>query len=157
MVRILVTLFIVLIVDVPLTLSGNCRAPTVQAAETDVVTSNINIGFQWSPTKPGWTVEKVFSERPVTVPVEITAEGNVSRVKFTIPQEYKAFGISISNEVAEVKGGKADSTVIFDMPIGLPLGRHDLVIRIMDTETGEEIGSGTIPFILLPSEFECMC
>lgn len=115
------------------------------------------IVFKWVPTVAGRTAERVTSESVIVIPFEFGINGSMPKVKFMISKEYEAYGVRIKKETSEVKGGKAGSEVVFNILRGMPLGRHNLVIRVTDPSTGAEIGSGTIPFILLPSAFECMC
>jgi hypothetical protein len=66
-------------------------------------------------------------------------------------------GIRIVPEQADMHEGTATSAVEFNVPRGMPLGRHDLSIMISDAATDREIGRGVIRYILIPSKVDCLC
>ncbi len=113
--------------------------------------------IRWTPTSEGLSVERIVARKKVVVPIEVSLNGNIAEVIFIIPSKFKAFGISMEPQVAEVKNGKAQAGVAFYILEGMPLGRHNLIIEILDGLTRTRIGSATIPFILLPSDLECLC
>ncbi|GAB4412846.1 MAG: hypothetical protein OHK0032_08940 [Thermodesulfovibrionales bacterium] len=128
----------------------------VDASETDISTHG-NVAFEWTSTPPGQRVAKVTTETEIAIPFKVRVKGDVSKIKFLIPKKFMNFGIRIKDEVVSTKNGISNSTVLFNVPRGMPLGRHDLVILIIDPMNNREIGSGTVPFILLPQGIECMC
>lgn len=124
-------------------------------ADADVAPAVIR--FQWEASEPGRTVEKIVTGERRTVPFQISATGKVSRVKFSILSGSGLPGIRILTQQASVQEGTAVSAVEFNVPRGMPLGRHNLLIRISDPVTEQEIGRGVIPFILIPSGLDCLC
>jgi hypothetical protein len=74
-----------------------------------------------------------------------------------ISRKDRSIGINISPEEVAVHEGIAGSSVEFNIPRGIPLGRHNLAIRVIEIGTDRLIGTGILPFILLPSGLECMC
>lgn len=128
----------------------------VDASETERAAHD-NVEFEWISTPPGQRAVKVTTETRIAVPFKVRVKGEVSRIKFLVPKKFMAFGIRVKDEVIAVKEGISGSAVLFNVPRGMPLGRHDLVIMIIDPVNNKEIGSGTIPFILLPQGIECMC
>jgi len=115
------------------------------------------IRFRWEASEPGRTVEKIVTGERRTVPFYVSTTGTVSRVKFSILPGSGLPGIRILTEEANVQEGTAMSAVEFNVPRGMPLGRHDLLIRMSDPATDHEIGKGVIPFILIPSGLDCLC
>ena len=113
--------------------------------------------FRWTPTSKGLSVERIVARKKVVVPIEISLTGNIAEVIFIIPSKFRAFGISMEPQVAEVKDGKAHAGVAFFILEGMPLGRHDLIIEVLDGLSRTRIGSVKLPFILLPSDLECLC
>ena len=140
--------------DIPL---GHIGTQVAEAKDVDASTHAPKVEFQWYPTIPGKTVQEVTTETEVAIPFKFRIKERVSLVIFTISKEYRAFGIRIVKRTAHVREGAAISKVDFNVPGGMPLGRHSLVIRVIDSDTGKEIGQGEIPFILLPSGIECLC
>ena len=140
--------------DIPL---GHIGTQIAEAKDVDTFTHAPKVEFQWYPTIPGKTVQEVTTETEVAIPFKFRIKERVSMVIFTISKEYRAFGIRIVKRAVHVKEGAAISKVDFNVPRGMPLGRHSLVIRVIDSDTGEKIGQGEISFILLPSGIECLC
>lgn len=115
------------------------------------------VAFRWFPTVSGWKTQRVVAGTEFDVPIEVEVQGDVSEISFAISAKFRDFGIGFEKETSEVLKGKAHSRVVFRIVEGMPLGRHDLGIRIFERRTGREIGSGSIPFIILPSDLECLC
>lgn len=125
----------------------------VVAAESN---SGRNLQMEWESEAPGQVV-KVVNGKPKRISFRIRAGENVSRIKIEISRKDSSIGITISPEVVAVHEGIAGSIVEFNIPRGMPLGRHNLRVRAMEIGTDRLIGTGTLPFILLPSSLECMC
>lgn len=123
--------------------------PGVEASEI--------IWFEWTPQAPGQKVVKVITETAAVVKFKVNIKGDAVKLRFSITKQFTDFGIRVKNEVVESKNGIAESSVVFYVPRGLPLGRHDLIIIIIDATDNREIGRVAIPFLLLPQGIECMC
>lgn len=137
---------------------GVPRLQVIEAAEKEYLPAEARItAFRWVPTVQGRAVERLVVGTKTVIPVEVEIEGKTSEIIFMIPSKFRAFGIRMDKEVNEVKAGKAGSTVMFNIPEGVPLGRHNLVIDILEQKSRTLIGRGTIPFIFLPSDIECLC
>lgn len=128
--------------------------PDLRASEDQ---KGILSGFEWTPTEKGRRFQKVSTNKPISIPFEVYIKELISKVSFSISGDFKGFGIHIKDETAAVNDGRTGSLVIFNVPSGMPFGRHNLVISVTDTISGNIIGSGFIPFILLPSGFDCLC
>lgn len=109
-----------------------------------------------SPAASG-QILKLTDEHPVTVFISFRVRADVTRVRFAIAREDRDDGVTLLEETVKVHGGIATSRLLLDMHIGVPLGRHDLYIRAFDAVKDEQIQTGRIPYILLPSGTECMC
>ena len=118
--------------------------------------SGSNLRMEWESEVPGHVV-KVVNGKPKRISFRIRAGENVSRIKFGISRKDRSIGITISPEEVAVHEGIAGSIVEFNIPRGMPLGRHNLAIRVIEIGTDRLIGTGILPFILLPSSLECMC
>jgi hypothetical protein len=118
--------------------------------------SGSNLRLEWESEVPGHVV-KVVNGKPKRISFRIRAGENVSRIKFGISRKDRSIGINISPEEVAVHEGFAGSIVEFNIPRGMPLGRHNLAIRVIEIGTDRLIGTGILPFILLPSGLECMC
>ena len=118
--------------------------------------SGSNLQMEWESEVPGQVV-KVVNGKPKRISFKIRAGENVSRIKFVISRKDRSIGITISPEVVAVHEGIAGSIVEFDIPRGMPLGRYNLAIGVLEIGTDRLIGTGILPFILLPSGVECMC
>lgn len=136
---------------------GEPYVRTAGAAEEGLATGGRVLVLSWVPTVQGRAVEHIVAGKEVAVPVEILVEGDIAEVTFRIPQRFRVYGIRLDRPASGVKGGRAHVTVLFNIPQGMPLGRHNLPIHVLDRRTGAEIGSGTLPFIFLPSATECHC
>jgi hypothetical protein len=123
---------------------------------TGAVASEI-AGFEWTPQGPGQKVVKVITETETAVKFKVNIKGEAVKFRFSIPKKFTDFGIRVKNDVVESKKSIAESSVVFYVPRGLPLGRHDLIIIIIDATDNMEIGRVAIPFLLLPQGIECMC
>jgi hypothetical protein len=115
------------------------------------------VAFRWFPAVAGQQTVRVFADTEVAIPIEAEVEGNISEVIFEIPSKFKTFGIAVEKPFSAVQGGKARSKVLFRIIGGMPLGRHDLVVHILERSSKAGIGIGSIPFIILPSDLECLC
>ena len=118
--------------------------------------SGSNLQMEWASEVPGQVV-KVVNGKPERIAFRIRAGEKVSRIKFGISRKDRSIGINISPEEVAVHEGVAGSIVEFNIPRGMPLGRHNLAIRVIESGTDRLIGTGILPFILLPSSLECMC
>ncbi len=114
-------------------------------------------GFEWKSKTQVQNVAKVITETVATVLFKVSIKGDAARLRFDVPKKFRDFGIRIDKEIVEAKNKAAESSVIFHVPRGLPLGRHDLVINVIDAADNRELGRVIIPFILLPQGIECMC
>lgn len=112
--------------------------------------------MEWESEAPGHVV-KIVNGKPERISFRIRAGENVSRVKFGISRKDRSIGINISPEEVAVHGGIAGSFAEFNIPRGMPLGRHNLAIRVLEIGTDRLLGTAILPFILLPSGLECMC
>ncbi len=158
--RIFIVVYLVVLVAILLAMPlGHLRGDIADAVEADVSAPKVEpkVEFEWHHTMSGQTVEKITTETVVRIPFKFKIKGEITKVYFTIPPGYKAFGIRIESDVSEVREGGVGSVAVFNVHRGMPLGRHNLVIHIIDATNGKEIGKGIIPFILLPSGTECMC
>lgn len=118
--------------------------------------SGSNLRLEWESEVPGHVV-KVVNGKQERISFRIRAGENVSRIKFGISRKDRSSGINISPEEVAVHEGIAGSIAEFNIPRGMPLGRHNLAIRVIEIGTDRLIGTGILPFILLPSGLECMC
>lgn len=108
--------------------------------------------FLWHPNRPGIKRAQIALGRAVTLQFEFLIKGKpVSRVKFGIPKKYADMGVKIDPGEVAVTEGKAASKAVFSIPPGMPLGKFDVLIIAVDAKTGEELGRGEIPIMLLPS------
>lgn len=131
---------------------GASYVPHVDAASE----SGSNLKLEWESEVPGRVV-KVVNGKPARISFRITTGENVSRIKFGISRKDRSIGITISPEEVAVHEGIAGSFAEFNIPRGMPLGRHNLAIRVIEVGTDRLLGTGILPFILLPSGLECMC
>lgn len=115
------------------------------------------IGFEWTPQAAGQKFIKVMTETETYVKFKVDIKGAATKLRFSIPKKFTDFGISVINEAAGSKKGIAESSVLFKVHRGMPLGRHDLIILISDATDDREIGRVIIPFLFLPQGIECMC
>ncbi len=115
-----------------------------------------SLRLEWESEAPGRVV-KVVNGKPEQISFRIRTGENVSRIKFGISRKDRSIGITISPEEAAVHEGVAGSVVKFNIPRGMPLGRHNLAIRVIEIGTDRLLGTGILPFILLPSGLECLC
>ena len=60
-------------------------------------------------------------------------------------------GVMISEEEVDVIDGKAATVAWFGIHSGTDFGNYELPIIARNTETGEVIGEGIIPFQVVPS------
>lgn len=115
--------------------------------------------FRWSPALKGdsCAVQKVKTGTETVVEVEAVTGNNVREVAFVIPPYFRNFGIRVEPPASEVREGIARARVVFRVSSGMPLGRHDLPVEVFEKNSRTVIVSGSIPFILLPGDLECLC
>jgi len=118
--------------------------------------SGNDLRLEWESEVPGRVV-KVVNGEPVRILFRVRTGERVSRIKFGISRKDRSIGITISPDEVAVHEGIADSFAEFNIPRGIPLGRHDLAIRVIEIGTDRLLGTGILPYILLPSGLECMC
>ncbi len=128
----------------------------LQEAAAGESSTGSSLQIEWESVAPGHAV-KVVNGKPARISFRVITGENVSRVKFGISRKDRSIGITISPEEVDIHEGIAGSIVEFDIPRGMPLGRHNLEIRVIEPSSGRVIGTGILPFILLPSGLECMC
>ncbi len=131
-------------------------SPVLHEAAAGESSSGSNLKLEWESPVPG-RVARVVNGKPERISFRIWTGENVSRVKFEISRKDRSIGITISPEEVAVHEGIASSFAEFAIPRGMPLGRHNLAIRVLETGTDRLLGTGILPFILLPSSLECMC
>lgn len=147
--------FVVLVVA--LLQNGSLEVGTAAAFEKQLLTGERAPKFRWFSAGNGHSVPRVAAETKSVVPVEVEVNGNITGVVFAISPQFKAYGIRIESPSSEVKEGIARTRVIFNIASGMPLGRHELVIQVFESDGKTAIVSGTIPFIILPNDLECLC
>ncbi|MHB8843586.1 MAG: hypothetical protein ACYC7L_02465 [Nitrospirota bacterium] len=118
--------------------------------------SGDSLKLEWESEAPGRVV-KVVNGQPKRISFRIRTGEHVARIQFGISRKDRSIGITISPEEVAVHEGIAGSIAVFSIPRGMPLGRHNLAIRVTETGTDRLIGTGVLPFILLPSGLDCMC
>ena len=118
--------------------------------------SGSNLRIEWETEVQGHVVE-VENGKPERISFRIRAGENVSQIKLGISRKDRSIGINISPEEVLVHEGIAGSIAEFNIPRGMPLGRHNLAIRVIEIGTDRLLGTAILPFILLPSGLECMC
>lgn len=118
--------------------------------------SGSSLNLEWESEAPGHVV-KVVNGQPKKICFRIRTGERVARITFGISRKDRSIGITISPEEVAVHEGTAGSFAEFNIPRGMPLGRHNLAVRVMETGTDRLIGTGVLPYILLPSGLECMC
>ncbi len=109
--------------------------------------------FEWSSSG---APAKVVTGRKTEIGFEFQAPGEVREASFRISAGAERMGIRLVPVKAAVSNGRVSGKVLFLVPRGMPLGRHELTIEAFDQD-GCPIGTGTMPFILLPSGSECLC
>ncbi|GBE00652.1 hypothetical protein BMS3Abin08_00070 [bacterium BMS3Abin08] len=112
-----------------------------------------SVEFAWHANRPGIKTAQIALGRATTLSFEFILKGqfDVSQIKFGIPREFVKMGIQIDPKVVDVIKGEARSKAIFAVPPGMPLGKFDMLIVAVDAKTGKKIGTGKIPFMLLPA------
>jgi hypothetical protein len=109
-------------------------------------------GFAWHANRPNITRAQIALGRAAALKFEFTVPGSTAgNVKFGIPKKFVDMGIKVDPGVVQVQGGTASARALFTVPPGMPLGKFDMPIIAVDAATGQEIGRGTIPFMLLPA------
>lgn len=109
-------------------------------------------GFAWHANRPNITRAQIALGRAAALKFEFTVPGGTAaNVKFGIPKKFVNMGIKVDPGEVQVQGGMASSKALFTVPPGMPLGKFDMPIVAVDAATGQEIGRGAIPFMLLPA------
>jgi hypothetical protein len=151
------SLFCLVVLVVSFLQSGSLEVRTADAFEKQLLNGEAVAKFRWVPAGNSHSVQKVTTETKIIIPIEFEVGGKITEVVFVISPKFKDFGIRIENPSSEVKQGIARARVIFNIASGMPLGRHDLVIQVFEKDGKTAIASGTIPFIILPNDMECLC
>ena len=109
--------------------------------------------FAWHPNRPGIKRAQVALGRASTLKFEFSfrAKPGVSQVKFGIPKKFVTMGIKIDPAEVTVADGLAASKAVLRVPPGMPLGKFDIPVVMVDAKTGQELGRGEIPIMLLPA------
>ena len=109
--------------------------------------------FAWHANRPGITRAQIALGRATRLrfdfAVKNVADG--TKVKFGISKKYAEMGISITPNAATVANGKANSRAEFSCPPGMPLGKFDMLVVMVDAKTKKVLGKGIIQFMLLPA------
>lgn len=109
-------------------------------------------GFAWHANRPNITRAQIALGRAVALKFEFAVPGGTAaNVKFGIPKKFVNLGIKVDPGEVQVQGGVASSRALFTVPPGMPLGKFDMPVIAVDAATGQEIGRGSIPFMLLPA------
>lgn len=109
-------------------------------------------GFAWHANRPNITRAQIALGRGVALRFEFAVPGGTAtNVKFGIPKKFVNMGIKVDPGEVQVQGGMASSRALFTVPPGMPLGKFDMPVIAVDAATGQEIGRGAIPFMLLPA------
>ncbi len=109
-------------------------------------------GFAWHANRPNITRAQIALGRAVALRFEFTVpSGSAANVKFGIPKKFVQMGIKVDPGEVQVQNGMAAAKALFTVPPGMPLGKFDMPIVAVDAATGQEIGRGAIPFMLLPA------
>ncbi|MHB8881614.1 MAG: hypothetical protein ACYC69_08940 [Thermodesulfovibrionales bacterium] len=119
---------------------------TAEAAETSP-------DFAWHPNRPGIKRAQVALGRASTLKFEFSlkAKPGVTQVKFGIPKKFATMGVKIDPSGVSVTDGLAASKAVLRVPPGMPLGKFDIPVVMIDAKTGQELGRGEIPIMLLPA------
>lgn len=123
-----------------------CGVKAAEAAEASP-------DFAWHPNRPGIKRAQVALGRASALKFEFTFKSRpgVSQVKFGIPKKFVAMGIKIEPAEVSVTDGLAASKAVLRVPPGMPLGKFDIPVVVVDAKTGQELGRGEIPIMLLPA------
>lgn len=108
--------------------------------------------FAWHANRPGITRAQIALGRATRLRFEFklkNADG--TKVKFGISRKYAEMGISITPNDVTVTNGMAKSRAEFSCPPGMPLGRFDMLVVMVDANTKKVLGKGIIQFMLLPA------
>jgi hypothetical protein len=109
--------------------------------------------FSWHPNRPGIKRAQVALGRASSLKFEFSlkAKPGVTQVKFGIPKKFVTMGITIDPVEVSVIDGLAASKAVLRVPPGMPLGKFDIPVVMVDAKTGQELGRGEIPIMLLPA------
>lgn len=108
--------------------------------------------FAWHANRPGITRAQIALGRATSLRFEFSLQNaNGKNVKFGISKKYAEMGISIAPNAVTIADGMAQSMAEFSCPPGMPLGKFDMLVVMVDAETKKELGRGFIPFMLLPA------
>ncbi len=98
----------------------------------------------------------VITGKAKAFPFSFRVAGAAREVRFFISGRDRTKGITLLEKKVKVKDGVASSSLSFKVFNGMPLGRQSLAIGMFDADSGANICTGTIPYIVLPGT-ECMC
>lgn len=108
--------------------------------------------FAWHANRPGITRAQIALGRATRLKFEFTLKNvNGQDVKFGISKKYAEMGISIAPGAVTIENGVAKAAAEFSCPPGMPLGKFDMLVVMVDAKTKKELGRGIIPFMLLPA------
>lgn len=147
--RVLMYLVSCLIIAFGVTVSGNGGQKSTSVAFADVTQT---AQFAWHANRPGVTRAQIALGRATTLRFEFTVKNAEGRqVMFGIPKEYVQMGISIIPKQVTIKNGMAQAKAEFQCPPGMPLGKFNMLVVMVDAKTKKEMGRGIIQFMLLPA------
>lgn len=110
------------------------------------------VQFAWHANRPGITRAQIALGRATRLRFEFTLKNaDGKNVKFGISRKYAEMGISITPNAVTVANGMAKSRAEFSCPPGMPLGKFDMLVVMVDAKTKKELGRGIIQFMLLPA------
>ncbi len=139
--------FLAIVFGVALAGSGLQKGTTVAFADGTGGTQ-----FAWHANRPGITRAQIALGRATRLRFEFAVKNAEGRqVMFGIPREYVQMGISIVPKAVTVKNGMARAKAEFECPPGMPLGKFNMLVVMVDAKTKKELGSGIIQFMLLPA------
>ena len=138
------SLFLAFAFGLTLAAAGIQKSASVAFAATN--------GFAWHANRPGITRAQVALGRATRLRIEFAVKNaNGKQVMFGIAREYAQMGISIVPKAVTISNGVARAQVEFQCPPGMPLGRFDMLVVMVDAKTKQEMGKGIVPFMLLPA------
>lgn len=111
-----------------------------------------NAQFAWHANRPGITRAQIALGRATRLRFDFTLKNADGKdVKFGISRKYAEMGISITPNAVTVANGMAKSRAEFSCPPGMPLGKFDMLVVMVDAKTKKILGKGIIQFMLLPA------
>lgn len=137
------------VIGLGLIFSGFAGQTGIGAAQAEVTS---DAQFAWHANRPGITRAQIALGRGTSLKFEfLLPNANGKNVKFGISKKYAEMGISIAPNAVTIADGKANSMAEFSCPPGMPLGKFDMLVVMVDATTKKELGRGFIPFMLLPA------